>query len=524
MSLLRSSAVTGGLTMVSRFFGLARDLVLTAVMGAGGAADAFNTALQFPNLWRRIFAEGAFATAFVPLYARELTGSGAAEADRQASEAMAALTFGTILLTVAAQLAMPWLMALISPGFVADPEKFKLAVTLTQITMPYLPAMAIAALFSGVLNARGRFIAAAGVQSLLNLVILAFVWPQTTAQNAAFYGSCGVTIAGAMQVGVLWWAAGRAGARVRLQIPRLTPAVRRILLLAAPGALAASATQVNILVSSWFASFVDGARTWLATADRLYQLPLGIVGVGIGVALLPRLSMSLKTRDSDRARNQMDEALTFAMALTLPASMALIAMPFLLIDGFFARGLFSHQDAARTAQALFHYGWGVPAFVLIKLYTPLFFAMEDTRTPMRYALVSVAVNIVLGATLFQIIGFQGIAAGTSAAAWVNFALLMRGVQRRELYRPSWEAVNQLLRIAAASLVLAVVLGFAELEYAAMTSILFGSRLLAVLATSVTAAGLYIMLVFSLGGMDYGQLRKAFSRAPKGTLEGPADHR
>lgn len=514
MSLLRSSAVTGGLTMVSRFLGLARDLVLTAVMGAGGAADAFNTAIQFPNLWRRIFAEGAFATAFVPLYSRELSGNGPGEADRQASEAMAALAFGTILLTLAAQLAMPWLMALISPGFVADPEKFKLAVILTQITMPYLPAMAIAALFSGVLNARGRYIAAAGVQSLLNLVVLAFVWPQKTAEGAAFYGSWGVAAAGAVQVAVLYWAARRAGARIRIQLPRLTPAVRRILLLAAPGALAASATQVNILVSSWFASFVDGARTWLATADRLYQLPLGIVGVGIGVALLPRLSMSLKTKDAARAQGQMDEALTFAMALTLPAAAALLAMPFLLIDGLFARGLFSRQDAAQTALALFHYGWGVPAFVLIKLYTPPFFAMEDTRTPMRYALVSVAVNIVLGATLFQLIGFQGIAAGTSAAAWVNFVLLARGVHRRGLYRPSWEAIDQLLRISAASLVLAVILGFAELEHVWIADVLFDSVLLAALAASLIGASAYFLLVFGLGGMNYRQLRKAFSRAPK----------
>lgn len=511
MSLLRSSLITGGLTLVSRFLGLARDLALTAVMGAGGAADAFNTALNFPNLWRRLFAEGAFATAFIPTYTRTMVGEGPEAADKVAREAMAALAAFTILLSTMAQLFMPAIMAVISPGFLSDPAKFKLAVVLTQITMPYLPCMAIAALLSGVLNARGRFVASAGSQSLLNLVMLAFVLPQKTAEDAAYYASIGVIVAGIFQVGLLFWAARKAGARIAIVWPKMTPAVRRILLLAAPGALAASATQVNILVSSWFASYVDGARSWLAYADRLYQLPLGIVGVGIGVALLPRLSASLRANDVETSQKQMDEAINFAMVLTLPAAAALLAMPFFIVEGMFVRGLFTLKDAAHTSLALFHYAWGVPAFVLIKLFTPPFFAREDTRTPMRYALISVAVNIVLGALFFQLLGFEGIAAATSTAAWVNVLLLLRTLLRRGYYAPSNFALQRLFRVLTASLILACVLGVANLEKQVLAHWLWGSITLAALVTLLAGMLLYCGVIYLIDGVEVADIKAAFQR-------------
>ncbi|MDQ7814056.1 MAG: murein biosynthesis integral membrane protein MurJ, partial [Brevundimonas sp.] len=457
--MMRNSAIFSGLTLVSRLAGFARDVVISAALGAsaGPAADAYNTALNFPNLFRRIFAEGAFAAAFVPAYARTLQAEGEEVADKVATDALAAVAFATVGLTLVAQLTMPWLMTVINVGFLDDPARFKLAVILTQITMPYLPCMAIAALLSGVLNARGRFIVSGAYPILLNLIMLAAVIPAQGDQvGAAYAASWAVLAAGVSQAGLCWWAARKAGANIRVAFPRLTPAVKAIIITAIPAAIGNSATQINVFISGNLSSFVDGGRTWLATADRLYQLPLGLVGVAIGIALLPRLSRAVASKDHQQQQASMDEALILSMALTLPAAAALMAMPYFLIDALFTRGAFLTFDAVNTAEALFQFGWGVPAFVLIRILAPAFFARGDTRTPMAFALVSVAVNAALAIGLFYAgWGVTGIAAAVSGAAWTNVLLLGGALWRRGLYRPGVAALSRLVRIAAAAAGLAV---------------------------------------------------------------------
>lgn len=502
--MMRNSAIFSGLTLVSRLAGFARDIVITAALGGsiGPAADAYNTALNFPNLFRRIFAEGAFAAAFVPAYARTLETEGAEVADKVATDALAAVAFATVALTIVAQLTMPWLMTVINVGFLDDPARFKLAVILTQITMPYLPCMAIAALLSGVLNARGRFIVSGAYPILLNLIMLAAVIPARGDQvGAAYAASWAVLAAGVSQAGLCWWAARKAGADIRPALPRLTPAVKAIIITAVPAAIGNSATQINVFISGNLSSFVAGGRTWLATADRLYQLPLGLVGVAIGIALLPRLSRAVASKDHDQQQASMDEALTLSMALTLPAAAALMAMPYFLIDALFTRGAFLAFDAVNTAEALFQFGWGVPAFVLIRILAPAFFARGDTRTPMAFALVSVAVNAALAIGLFFAgLGIAGIAAAVSGAAWTNVLLLGGALWRRGLYRPSVPALSRLVRIAAAAAGLAVVVGVAASLRAAIE--LPVADLLAALGTSHGAKELSLLLVTGLGGLTY----------------------
>jgi len=304
--LIRSSMVYSAFTLISRVMGFARDLAVSYYMGASAtfAADAFNTAFSFPNLFRRIFAEGAFAAAFVPAYSRSLEKDGEHVADELAADAMATLAAATIGLTVVAELTMPWLMHLIRPGFAANPEKFHLAVVLTMITMPYLPCMAIYAHLSGVLNARNRFVLSAAAPILLNIWTLVTVLPTHTPSQAAIWASIGVLLAGVSQAGLLAWGCKRSGAHVGLRWPRLTPEIKQLIMLAIPGAIAASATQINIFVSGMLVSGVNGAASWLAYCDRLYQLPQGLVGVAIGVALLPRLSRASITATSWPARTR----------------------------------------------------------------------------------------------------------------------------------------------------------------------------------------------------------------------------
>ncbi|MFC5390518.1 murein biosynthesis integral membrane protein MurJ [Brevundimonas bullata] len=518
---MRSSAIFSAMTLLSRLAGFARDVVISAALGAsaGPAADAYNTALNFPNLFRRIFAEGAFAAAFVPAYAKTLKTEGQAVADQVATDALAAVAAVTVVLTILAQLTMPWLMTVINIGFLDDPARFKLAVILTQITMPYLPCMAVAALLSGVLNARGRFIVSGAYPILLNLIMLAAVIPAQGDQiGAAYAASWAVLVAGVAQAGLCWWAARKAGANIRLTMPRLTPAVKAIIITAVPAAIGNSATQINVFISGNLSSFVAGGRTWLATADRLYQLPLGLVGVAIGIALLPKLSAAVASQDHSQQQASMDEAVALSMALTLPAAAALMAMPYFLIDALFTRGAFLQIDAVNTAQALFQFGWGVPAFVLIRVLAPAFFARGDTRRPMAFSLISVAVNAALAfALMFGLkMGISGIAAAVSAAAWTNALLLGATLWRRGHYRPSPAAASRLVRILLASVGLGLVVGLASwarpLLQAPVEALLgalgadHGAKELTLLAV-VAAGGLtYVVLAFATRAITVGEIK------------------
>ena len=520
--LLKSSAIYSGLTLVSRFMGFARDLAVSYRMGASAtpAADAYNAALAFPNLFRRFFAEGAFAAAFVPAYAKSLQRDGEEVADILAADAMATLAAATIIITIVCQLAMPWLMMLISPGFGWGTEKYKLAVLLTQITMPYLPCMAIVAHLSGVLNARDRFILSAGAPILLNLATLAFILPQTTAVGAATWGSVGVIVAGVAQAALLTWGVNKSSAKVHWRLPRLTPEVKALIGKAIPGALAASATQVNIFISGNLASHVNGGRTWLATADRLYQLPLGLVGVAIGVALLPRLSRAVNTGDKGDAQTAMDQAITLAMALTIPAAAALVAMPGFLSDALYTRGEFTPFDASQTASALFFYGLGTPAFVLQQLYSRAFFARGDTKSPMRFALISVAVNVVFGIVLFNLVGVKGIAAATAIASWLNVAQMAFGLSRKDHYSPTIQTWSRVARILAASVAMGLALAAAShwrplieapLRDLGLRGHSVGAKEFALLLTVIVGGALYPPLVFLFGGVTPAELKGVLRR-------------
>ncbi len=528
--MIRSSMIYSGFTLISRLFGFARDLAVTYAMGASAsiAADAFNTAFAFPNLFRRIFAEGAFAAAFVPAYSKSLEQDGEEIADELAADAMAVLAAATIVITVIAELAMPLLMHLISPGFAKEPGKYELAVLLTRLTMPYLPCMAIYAHLSGVLNARNRFILSAAAPALLNLWTLATVLPAPSAIQAAQFGAVGTIAAGVSQAALLWWGVNRSGAHVTLRWPRMTPQIKALIMLAIPGALAASATQINIFVSGFLASYTVGARSWLTVADRLYQLPLGLVGVAVGVALLPQLSRAVHAKDRGAAQVAMDQAIVFSMALTLPAAAAMVSIPFLLTDCLYTRGQFHLIDAQQTAGALLQYGWGVPAFVLQQLFTRAFFARQDTKTPMTYSMISVATNIAFGVTLYHLVGVQGIAAATSLASWVNVGLLAFTLARRDHYQPSIAATSKLIRALAASAILGGLLALTAWFRPALQGGLhwahfgpIGPKEVLIGLVCVLAACLYPVLLFATGGLTPAEVRTALRR--KGpTPEGPAD--
>ena len=517
MSVLRNTLTQSGWTLGSRFLGFARDLVILAKLGAGPVADAFFTALMFPNLFRRVFAEGAFAQAFVPAYARTLEAEGEEAARTLAEETLRGLLAVTVGLVIIAQIAMPWIMLLIHGGYRNDPVHFPLAILLTQITMPYLAFMALAALLSGVLNSSGRFAMSAGAPTLLNLSLLiaAFIGSDNYAVSMSL--AVGVTVAGALQVALLWYGVSRQKVRLRIGFPKLTPGVKRVAALAIPGTIAASGMQINIVVSQALASFEEGAKSWLYSADRLYQLPLGLVGVAVGLAILPRLARAARASDDTGSRGIMDNGIGLAMAFTVPAAAALMAAPFLFVDSFFTRGDFTSDDARRTAEALFHFGWGVPAFVLIKVLAPGFFAREDTKTPMNFSLISVAVNTIVGAGLFfflksqGVYGFPGLAIATSTAAWVNALLLFFSLRRRGWYQPGPELLKRLASVLVASTALGALLWYLSSISGVISEIAFDSKFIGAALIALVGASAYLVFALLFGAIRISDIKGALRR-------------
>ncbi len=454
--LLPALLTVGSWTMLSRVLGLARDVLMAALLGAGPVAQAFLIAFSLPNMFRRFFAEGAFNLAFVPMFAKKLEAAG--DANDFARDAFSGLASVLIVFTLVGQLAMPWLVLAMASGFLGD-ERFDLAVVYGRIAFPYILFISLTALLSGVLNATGRFALAAAAPILMNLVMIAFLlagW--LSGGDIGAWQIWSVPFAGIAQLALVWIGARRAGLSIGLRRPRLTPEMRRLARVMGPAVLAGGVVQINLLVGRQVGSFFDGAVAWLSYADRLYQLPLGVVGAAIGVVLLPDLSRRLGAGDGPGGRDAVNRAAEFTLALTLPAAVALMLIPGAIVSVLFERGAFGPADAAATALAVGIYGAGLPAFVLQKVVSPLYYARHDTRTPFRFAVHAMIVNAVVALGLAPLIGFSAAAIGTTVAGWIMLLQLWRGARAMgEAAEPDARLRRALPRIAGACVVMGAVL-------------------------------------------------------------------
>ncbi|MFT6060618.1 MAG: putative peptidoglycan lipid II flippase [Paracoccaceae bacterium] len=509
--MFRSFATVGGWTMASRVLGFARDMAIAAALGAGPTAEAFVIAFSLPNLFRRFFAEGAFNMAFIPMFAKKLEGEGDAPARAFAEDAMAGLAAVLIALTLIALALMPFLVLGLASGFAAD-ERLTLATDYGRIAFPYIFFISIAALLSGVLNAMDKFAAAAAAPVLLNIILLgALTLAGMTDIDPGPALVWGVSIAGVAQMALLWRAAARAGMRLRLRRPRMTPELKRLAIIAAPAALAGGVVQINLVVGRQVASYFDGAVAWLYYADRLYQLPLGVVGVAIGVVLLPDLARRLRADDAQGGRDATNRAAEFALALTLPASIALVAIPLPLVSVLLGRGAFGPEDAAATALATAIYGLGLPAFVLQKVLQPAFFAREDTRTPFKIALWGMAINVIVAIGLSPVIGFLAAAVGTTLAGWINVLMLWRRAQRfGDAVKIDARLTARAPRILAASLIMGLgAWALAGLAGGALAAP--GLRYLALAMLVAASMLIYFIAAAALGGLSFGEMKALMRR-------------
>ncbi|MBB3408170.1 putative peptidoglycan lipid II flippase [Rhizobium sp. BK316] len=520
MSLVKKFATVGGATLGSRIFGFARETLMAAALGTGPMADVFYAAFRFPNLFRRLFAEGAFNAAFVPLFAKEIEANGTDGAKRFSEEVFGVLFSVLLLITIVMELSMPLLVRfVIAPGFADDPEKFGITIRMAAVMFPYLMCMSLTAMMSGMLNSLHHFFAAAVAPIFLNVVMIGalFYALYTGAEPlaTAWYLSWGVLVAGVLQLVVVYVGVLHAGMSIGFRFPKMTPNVKRLLILAVPAAVTGGITQINQLIGQAIASSREGAIAALQYADRIYQLPLGVVGIAVGVVLLPELARALKGGALREAAFLQNRSIEFVLFLTIPAAFALWILSDEIIRVLYERGAFDQENTLIVGSILAIYGIGLPAFVLIKALQPGFYAREDTKTPMRFSAIAVATNCATALTLFPYMGAPGIAVAEATAGWISTVLLFTTLLRRGHLTWEWALAKRAALLVVAAAVMGAVIIYLKQYWAPWLA--SGAPLLSKVGTLglliAISMVVYFATAFLIGGADLGMIRRNLNRKP-----------
>ncbi|WP_317683600.1 murein biosynthesis integral membrane protein MurJ [Terasakiella sp. A23] len=513
MALLRSIATVGGFTMLSRILGFVRDILVAAILGAGPVADAFFIAFKFPNVFRRLFAEGAFNAAFVPLFAGKMEEDGASVAKEFAEKAFAFLFWILLILLLIMELTMPIMMTLFAPGFMEDPAKFDLAVHLTRITFPYLLFISLVSLMAGVLNSLNKFAAAAATPVLLNICLIGAILGLTPHMETPGHAlAWGVFAAGVVQFVWLFWNCMKNNMTLKLRLFSWGEDVKVMVKRIIPGAIGAGIYQVNMLVDMIIATLLPtGSISFLFYADRINQLPLGVVGVAVGTALLPMLSRQLRAGDDAAAMNSLNRALEFSLFLTLPAAVAYMVIADPIVSILFERNEFTATDSQATAAALFVYAFGLPAYVLNKALTPGFFARGDTKTPMIIAAICMVVNIVFNLILMGPFLHVGLAMATVISAWTNTVLLAVVLKKRGYMTLDRRLKSKVWRILLCCVVMGGVLFGLQMN---MTDFISGSqleRILSLITLVMVGIITYFVCGHVTGAQRLSEIKKLMKR-------------
>jgi len=511
MNLIKSTGTIGGLTMVSRVAGFAREMLMSRVMGASWQADAFFVAFRLPNTFRRLFGEGAFSAGFVPLYAQRLHGPGGSEdAKHFSEEVLAVFVPALILFTIFFEIIMgPFVFAI--SGY--HDEKLALATFLTRITFPYLLLISLVSLFSGILNSLARFTAAAFAPALLNLAMLsALIFMPIGGRTTAFALAVAVTLGGVLQLLLLLAACKRAGIVLKLRKPKITPGVRQFVRVVIPATLGAGVYQISAFIDTFFLTRIGtGAMSYFNYADRLNQLPLGVIGAALGTAILPQVSRHVGANEPDKAAHVQGQAAELAMLLCLPAALALAVSALPLVSALFQGGRFTPEDARLTALTLSIIVLGLPAYVLVKVLTPGFYARQDTATPVKVAIFILICTIVLNFLLIPAFGIAGLASAIAICSWLNCTILYVILHRRGHFRiERWLASRVARQLLAGVLMVAALYGI-RMGFAGWFSGSVGHRLAGVVAIVGGGMAVYFPAVWVLGGTDREELKSLFKR-------------
>lgn len=510
---MKAMATVGGLTGISRILGFVRDVMTAAILGAGPIADAFIVALKLPNLFRRVTAEGAFTVSFIPMYSRKLKQDGSASADDFASNAFAVMTVILTPFTIAAMFAMPWIIHVIAPGFTEGEQRYDLAVEMTRVTFPYLVLISLSALLGGVLNAHDRFAPFAAAPIVFNLTLIAALYAATPYLETGGHAlSWGLVAAGVLQFVGLFAFIKMYKIGIKIRLPKFDADIKKLFTLMLPGIIGAGVVHINLFVDIIIAStLAEGSISYLYYADRLNQLPLGMVGIAVGTALLPMLSRALAGDDLKEAQSLFNRSLEVCLILALPAGVAMIVAAEPLINGLFKNGAFDAEDAQITAYVLMGYALGVPAYVAGKVFSSAYYSKQDTKTPVKIAVVCALTNIAGALALIQPLGVAGIALSTGLVGWMQFFLLKRGLKDMEAAKFDTRFIHTLPRIVLSSCAMAAVVAIV----AHYTSGYYdGNKFEQIAALSaLVASGLitYTLAVFGSGALKIQDLKKLLAK-------------
>lgn len=512
MKLIKAMATVAFMTGLSRIAGFARDVLTAAYLGAGPVADAFFVALKLPNLFRRITAEGAFSIAFVPLYTKKLEAESPEAARLFASNAFMVMLSWLSAFTFIVILLMPYLMWVIAPGF-EDALRYNLAVEFTRITFPYLLLMSLTSLLGGVMNAHDRFAPFAFAPTLFNLSMVGALLLSGHFENAGYALSWGLFTGGVLQLVLLWVCARRIKFTITFAKPRFDADVKRVLKLMVPAMIGAGVVHINLFADIIMASFLaEGSISYLYYADRLNQLPLGMVGIAVGTALLPMLSRAMTKETTVEATHLFNRAMEVCLVLALPAAVALCVMPLTLITVLFQRGEFTAEASQITAQVLFCYAIGLPAYICIKVFSTAHWARHDTTTPVRISIVVTLMNIVLGIMFMQFIGVVGLALATGLVAWLQFYLHIVALRNHPSAHFDEKFMWNTPRIIFAAALMGVLLWVMTSVFQAQ--IMEGNTMIKVATLGgiiATGGGVYVAAIFTTKVLMVADLKRYFSR-------------
>mgnify|MGYP003972570337 FL=1 len=457
-SLYKSSAVVSAWTLLSRLMGFIRDILFASILGSGPIADAFLIAFRIPSLFRRFFAEGAFSAAFIPLLSKENEKYGLQGGILFTSKIASILLVFILPLIILSEIFMPNIIYLIAPGFIDDAIRFDLAIPYARIIFPYLIFIIFTSLFAACLNTNGKFWSGAAAPVILNaFLIIALIVSRYASRDVGIIMSWSVLIAGIFQMLFLAWVNYRNGLAFSISYPIIDNDIKLFIKRFIPGAFGAGITQVNLLVSSIFASQIPGAISWLYYSDRIAQLPLGIIGIAIGTALLPDLAKKISLGQMEKQNLVQERAILLTIFFSLPSSVALIYLSNLVISTLFGYGAFIESDIVATSNALNIYALAIPAFMLIKVLSPNFFARQDTKTPVKIAVFCAAINIILSWYLMNKIGYIGIAISLCISGYINALLLFFILIKRRFY-----ILSNLFFIAFTKIILTTIIMFLSL--------------------------------------------------------------
>lgn len=513
MSILKATAIFGSFTMISRVLGFIRDILMAAVLGAGAVSDCFVVAFKLPNFFRRLFAEGAFSASFVPIFSVTLEKGGKEKALIFAEEAFACLAITLLLFVGLIEIFTPTLIYLMANGFTDDQIKFDLAVTLTRYTFPFILFVSLVSLLAGILNSLGKFAETAAAPIILNLCLIsALMFSANMMDTPAHTLAIAVSIAGFVQLIFLYWACYKAGYRLKIRLPKLTPRVKKLLIVMGPAALGAGVIQLNLLLDMIIASHLpDASMSYLYYADRLNQLPVGVIGVALGTVLLPYLSRSIAAGDEAQVIRSQNQAIEMGLFFTIPAAVAFVIVPHDLIHVLLERSNFSAEATFQTSLTLAAYAAGLPAYVLAKVFVPGYFARGDTKTPLKFAIVALVVNVTLNLILMQYFAHVGLAMATAISAWINVLMLAGGLVLKGHYHVEKALLVRLSKYVLCSIIMGLVVWFVSKQVRFLIEGGTAEQISGLLILVFSGIGAYLIATFVTRTVKKDELRALFSK-------------